>query len=75
MVKVVEEDEDDYTDIDEVSDEEDSNSEPSEDNLSEDELEQWYQQIKKQRENHIKHLKTQTLSTQDYNVTSLNNLV
>ena len=40
MVKVVEEDEDEYTDIDEVSDEEDSNSEPSEDNLSEDELEQ-----------------------------------
>jgi len=40
MVKMIEEDEDEYTDVDEQSDQEDSDSEPSDDNLSKEELDQ-----------------------------------
>lgn len=57
MFKIVEDDEEEYTDIEEASDEEDSDSEPSEDNLSEDELERWYNRIRKQRESYFNVIK------------------
>lgn len=57
MFKIVEDNDEEYTDIEEGSDEEDSNSEPSEDNLSEDELELWYERIRKQRENYFNVIK------------------
>ncbi|CAI2366514.1 unnamed protein product [Moneuplotes crassus] len=68
--QVVDEDEEEYTDIDEQSDEEDSNSEPSEDNLSEDELQECYQKIKKSRENYYKNAKLRifSFSKQNYSL-------
>jgi len=53
MVKMIEEDEDEYTDVDEQSDQEDSDSEPSDDNLSKEELDQWHISIIKRREEYI----------------------
>ena len=64
----MDEDEEEYTDIDDQSDEEDSNSEPSEDNLSEDELQECYQKIKKSRENYYKNAKMQIFNFSKQNV-------
>lgn len=69
--KMVEDEEDDYTDVEEASDEEDSNSEPSDDNLSANELEQWYQKIKKTRECYFKKKKLEMNTFNHHNVRTI----
>jgi hypothetical protein len=73
LVEVLSDDE--YTDIDDPSDEEDSDSQPSEDNFSDTGLEEWHEKIRQCRKDYIQKLKSSTMAPKDITFPQIKSLL